>query len=1357
MSSQIKDLFQKDMLRSIPGVVTARIDDGMEGSSMAGVLTLEQEIEEYVITHEIETSLISLLEKYNNSSRQADGNGVWISGFFGSGKSHLLKMLSVILSSHRTGNSTASEIFLRRCRSTGVSAELTGLLETVTRKFPSESILFNIDTKASIESKGQPNLIMAFFRVFFEHLGYCSSFPETGRIEYMLDQEMGRLQEFKEIFAKVCNGTDWDQRKKAGVFVGPDFNKAYQILTGCSQAESADMFKRLSEQFRPSIEDFSLMVKSYTEKKGPGFRLNFFVDEVGQFIADHTDRMLNLQTISESLRDNCGDRSWLFVTSQEDLDPLRGTLRGQQTTDFSKIQDRFSTRIKLSSKDVSEVIQKRLLEKSLPARSELEDLYQKEHNNFRTLFDFNGNTRDYPRFRSEEDFINCYPFIPYQFGLLTDCFEGLSRNRDLEGKSNSRGERSMLQVFQQVLREMDAQKLTTGSLASFDLMYEGIVSRAKSGSIRPINQAAASLDGFAVQILKALFLIKGVDTFSATADNITILMQSSFSENRRELRNRVSEALNILHEKSFVECHGGKYSFLTDKEKEIENNIRSTEVDDSAYLDKIMEIFFSRILSSGKIRDKSTNSDYPYEILMDCQSRGKRNAELMINLITPLSGDREHTRIVPQFQERNLAVLTVIPAEDQDFLPLLRIWLQTERFCRIRTGSNISDSDPMAAAIISLRLKQNNERDQELVERFREMVANGEIYILGDHMEQRNAPADPAQRVITAFLRLVTKIYYKHSLIDGMLFSESELKDREHRLLLNAPEGDPTPAEREILDQLESFRSSGRHPSVKAINDIFQKRPYHWEFPVVPCLLARLWARKLIHISGGSGRMTLPPTIAQKLLNTREQENIFLELRQQISSSQVLELQRFAGEYLKTTFTDSDPQMVAANVLQDLRERWTRLQDGIRNAGNLLRPYEISIPDPVCETASRMEETLKGCGWTGSSGQSDMEGDPLELYKLLTADFRDKLMDDWSGSAGAEKFVDFISGDRSPLQDYLRDLDFVRDTRDDLSRFSESWDKILEYLRRELTRQDQSGSGDNSGNDSSASRLSPDILSRGEKLIRDLKESLETAGGLCRSSTFYIGRSRRERSGALKHSQELMNSTVSFCRDAILRKLEGLRSNVASKKEFTDLTAAQKEEIQDLFAGQDREIRACTGKSVLWDLGRKMQELDSRFENRIWDTIAGYTRSTSNDSSALYPDGSAGTDTDIAADGTSCPAGSHTATGSRSALDTGSSDLSGSWGIFDGADASSPDSTANSMSGSMISSGGNSTGSRDGNSATRGVPAKQTVTISDVMEGLKEKRNSMFLKTPEDVESYVTHLREDLLRLIQSGDTIAIR
>ena len=146
----LKDIFKKPVDRVIEGVIKA--DD---------LQALKTEIEEYVLTNEIASRLEIFLATYNNYS---DANGVWISGFFGSGKSHLLKMLSFLLVNSKIEGQETLEMFLPKC---GDNALLKAdIIKAV--KIPSQSILFNIDQKANVISKTETEALVAVFVKVFD-------------------------------------------------------------------------------------------------------------------------------------------------------------------------------------------------------------------------------------------------------------------------------------------------------------------------------------------------------------------------------------------------------------------------------------------------------------------------------------------------------------------------------------------------------------------------------------------------------------------------------------------------------------------------------------------------------------------------------------------------------------------------------------------------------------------------------------------------------------------------------------------------------------------------------------------------------------------------------------------------------------------------------------------------------------------------------------------------------------------------------------------------------------------------------------------------------------------------------------
>ena len=274
-------------------------------------------------------------------------------------------------------------------------------------EIPSESILFNIDQKADVISKKELDALVAVFvKVFDEHCGYFGKQSYIANFERKLDED-GLLEKFQLAFEQSA-GMTWEKGRQRIARMSDHVDTAHQQVTGSSQTGVMDAHR---QDYRLSIEDFALNVKSYIDTKDKGFRLNFFVDEVGQYIADNVKLMTNLQTVAESLATKCKGQSWVIVTAQEDMSNVIGEMTKQEGSQFSKIHARFKERMKLSSKDVAEVIQKRLLKKKPEFEEEVGRIYDQQSNNFKTLLTFTDGSQTYKNYSGRQHFIDCYPFV----------------------------------------------------------------------------------------------------------------------------------------------------------------------------------------------------------------------------------------------------------------------------------------------------------------------------------------------------------------------------------------------------------------------------------------------------------------------------------------------------------------------------------------------------------------------------------------------------------------------------------------------------------------------------------------------------------------------------------------------------------------------------------------------------------------------------------------------------------------------------------------------------------------------------------------------------------------------------------
>jgi len=1100
----LKAIFKKPVDRPIEGVIKA--DDSE---------SLRLEVEEYVLTNEVQKRLEQFLDAYNDYQ---GANGVWLSGFFGSGKSHLLKMLALLLDSREIDGISTLEAFLDKCDSNEM---LRGALKKAAR-IPSRSILFNIDQKADVISKSQVDaLLSVFVKVFDESCGYYGKQGYIACFERDLD---GRKQfgEFRRAFEQAA-GIRWEEGREQALLEADNIAVAYAQVTGKDADSAQGILDKYRQDYRVSIEDFADMVRDHIDRQGDDFRLNFFVDEAGQYIAYNTKLMTNLQTIAESLATKCRGRSWIIVTAQEEMDSVLGQIKLPEGDDFTKIQDRFKNRLKLTSTNVAEVIQRRLLKKNEEAIPQVNRLYEQHSGNLKTLFGFADGSATYRNFRDSEHFVDCYPFVPYQFDLFQSVIQNLSAHNAFEGKHSSVGERSMLAVFQQVARKIENHEL--GQLATFDLMFEGIRTALKAGVQRSITRAERNLDDeFTVRLLKALFLVKYVREFKSTIHNLGVLMLENLDQNVGQLKKQVEGALNKLEQQTYIQRNGEQFEYLTDEEKDVEQEIKRTEVDIADALAELEKLAFDRALRLTKIGHPEYKHEYKYSRKVDDRLYG-REQELAVHLVTSLhvhAANLENLRSWSALNESEL--LVVLPDDDRllrDFLMLKR----TEKYIRQNISSTQKED---VRRILGEKSIQNQQRMRNLEQRVAQLLGKARMLVAGKEVEL--ATEDAQTRVTQGFHRLLDRNYPNLRMLRGFDYTESDigttLRHSKGSLLAGETEATLPEPEQEMLNVINSNKSAGVKTTVSGLLEKFQSKPYGWYYAAILVVLARLCARGKVDLRA-DGNLLEGEDLEKAISNTQWHGNVVVDPQAAFSASQVRALRDFFGDFFNKPAGAREAKALGYEIAEGMQEMHQRLEKLLAQSGQY--PFLVALQPAVDKLAGMMD---KPYDWF-LQNLSDYEDDLLELKEDVI-----------------DPIQSFMGGGQKEI--FLQAREFLREQRDNFA-----------YLDEAPGQQGQAR--DDSGNaESTADRpaalaeaLSAPDCFRGDR-IQQVRQSIERL-------------------------RQRLKQRLEGERRAARERINQLQNRAESTDEFAELEKDQQQRIKSEFDEASAGLESLTSIPVIRD------------------------------------------------------------------------------------------------------------------------------------------------------------------------------
>lgn len=555
----IRSLFDpsKDIYRTIEKVITYGVSQEAR---------LKAEISEYVVTEGIEEQFRKLLDRMQLAMESGGENeiGVWVSGFYGSGKSSFTKYLGLAFDDQRTIDGTP---FIKYLQDRLHKPQTKALLSTVAQRFPAAVVMLDLASEMLAGATMEDVTTVLYFKVL-KWAGYSDNLV-VADFERHLERD-GRMAELEARIASQFPGKTWSDVHNSPLLVSALLPKIahdfYPELFTTPTSFTAEM-KGWTKSQDQQIQEMIDIVRQKSGKQN----IIFIVDEVGQYVASRDNLILNLDGLAKNLKRLGDGKVWIISTAQQTLteDDPRAALNSDK---LYKLKDRFPIQIDLESSDIKEICYRRLLGKSPAGETELGKLFDAHGQALR----HNTKLQDakyYDADFSKTSFTNLYPFLPAHFDILLHLLGALAKS------TGGIGLRSAIKVIQDVLKGEGGSKAMAdqpvGWLATTVTLYDELekdIRRAFQSVHQSVGKVQIRFPDSQLHqdIAKSVAVLQILGNLPVTVQNVASLMHPSVEAPSQldKVKKAVDDMLNDVHvplgEKD------GSLVFLSEKLRDIE-------------------------------------------------------------------------------------------------------------------------------------------------------------------------------------------------------------------------------------------------------------------------------------------------------------------------------------------------------------------------------------------------------------------------------------------------------------------------------------------------------------------------------------------------------------------------------------------------------------------------------------------------------------------------------------------------------------------------------------------------------------------------------------------------------------------
>lgn len=737
--TKINEILTLDLQEDIKNVID--LEDRSE-------LEIQQEIESYIVTEGIGRHLYNFTNQFTSNIKET---GVWLSGFYGSGKSYFGKMLGYIIDNPIINGTPARERFIPRLK--GVSDE--SLIENSIRNLEAiNSRVVFLDVAKQNTDRG---LAFTLFANLLKNLGFRDDIYGYMEFDLFID---GKLDEFKDK-AKSLEGQDWDELKTSNRLVARVMRKVFADM-GYSEADYADTQKVYSS----AIEDFSAS-KFKTElekylKFRPDETLVFVFDEASEAISQKKFTLLDLEGISEALS-SISNKVWTIAIAQEKLDDVINNANVNRSQ-LTKVTDRFKTKVHLESTEVDVIIRSRLLHKTDAGHKQLADYHKKNEG---LVSDATNLKSSFPtKTANVDDFATYYPFHKYQFDILQKFL--FSSNALVATQIAARGMIiTTFDVLRKQMREKELYSFTPGYAICSEAQTAppiGLVNKYDTAK-KILNEHSSVIDG--EKLLKTIHLLADSEVVSPTVENITKSYISDITT-YYDVKPVIEEALALLLEAKVLLLSNNNYKITSDLEGKLLEEMKDFDVELFSKKRSLINCIKDYKLFTPVATFNDGSDSFKFSVLSDQDDEltgpGSKQLKLTVYSVFNISENRqdfiENLKLETQYQKD---LITLVP-DNKEFSLIDKLIGEVSRYSYMEEKYS-NESDPAKRQIIRDFSIIREEKEKELRVKIEKAYRNASlIYLFDEHLLN----VDSFKGTISELQRKLIKNIYTKRLASGL-------------------------------------------------------------------------------------------------------------------------------------------------------------------------------------------------------------------------------------------------------------------------------------------------------------------------------------------------------------------------------------------------------------------------------------------------------------------------------------------------------------------------------------------------------------------------------------------------------------